>query len=117
MAASEGFRNAGFVCGLQSEARCLAAAGMHQRIGISGARTARAARRRCWPSRWTARTRRRGTTAVMGRERHGGQALRAVRRLHRLYLDYPTAFLVDATRTALDFGVTDIGRLETMTLR
>ncbi len=42
MAASEGFRNAGFVCGLQSEARCLAAAGMHQRIGISGARTARA---------------------------------------------------------------------------
>jgi hypothetical protein len=51
------------------------------------------------------------------RKRHGGQALRAVRRLHRLYLDYPTAFLVDATRTALDFGVTDIGRLETMTLR
>ncbi|MDP6591093.1 MAG: hypothetical protein QF666_16840 [Alphaproteobacteria bacterium] len=43
MAASEGFRNAGFICGLQSEARCLAAAGMHQRIGISGARTARAA--------------------------------------------------------------------------
>lgn len=51
------------------------------------------------------------------RKKHGGQALRAIRRLHRLYLDYPTAFLVDATRTALDFGVTDIGRLETMTLR
>ena len=43
MAVSQGFRNTGFVCGLQSEARCLAAAGIHERIALSGGRTARAA--------------------------------------------------------------------------
>ena len=42
MAASHGFRNSGLVCGLQSEARCLAEAGIGERIAISGARTARA---------------------------------------------------------------------------
>ena len=43
MAPSQGFRNTGFICGLQSEARCLAAAGIHQRVALSGARPARAA--------------------------------------------------------------------------
>ncbi|MDA1355015.1 MAG: hypothetical protein O3A94_01960 [Proteobacteria bacterium] len=42
MAAPDGFRNAGFICGLQDEARCLRASGIEQRIEISGARTARA---------------------------------------------------------------------------
>ena len=42
MAAPLGFRNAGFVCGMQNEARCLTAAGIEERIAISGARTARA---------------------------------------------------------------------------
>ncbi len=43
MAAPHGFRNTGFVCGLQNEARCLTAAGIEERIALSGARTARAA--------------------------------------------------------------------------
>ena len=43
MTASDGFHNAGFICGLQNEARCLTEAGIQQRIAISGARTARAA--------------------------------------------------------------------------
>ena len=42
MAAPYSFRNVGFVCGLQNEARCLTAAGIEERIAISGARTARA---------------------------------------------------------------------------
>lgn len=50
------------------------------------------------------------------RRRHGGQALRAVRRLHRLFLDYPTSYLVDAVRTALHFRLFDLGRIERMTL-
>lgn len=51
------------------------------------------------------------------RVRHGGSALRAIRRLHRLYLDYPTDALVKATRRALDHGLLDLGRLESMVLR
>jgi len=42
MAARYGFRNVGFICGLQNEARCLTAAGIDERIAISGAQTARA---------------------------------------------------------------------------
>ena len=42
MAPSDGFHNTGLICGLQNEARCLTAAGIQQRIAISGARTARA---------------------------------------------------------------------------
>ena len=43
MATPEGFHNAGFICGLQNEARCLTAAGVQLPIAVSGARTARAA--------------------------------------------------------------------------
>lgn len=50
------------------------------------------------------------------RRRHGGQALRAVRRLYRLFVDYPTSCLVEAVRTALHFRLYDIGRIERMTL-
>lgn len=51
------------------------------------------------------------------RKRHGGAAVRAIRRLHRLYLDYPTASLVAATRQAVTYGLCDLGRLESMVLR
>lgn len=50
------------------------------------------------------------------RKRHGGQALRAVRRLHRIYIDYPTHYLVEAVRAALHFRLYDLGRIERMTL-
>ena len=51
------------------------------------------------------------------RKRHGGGAVRAIRRLHRLFLDYPTESLVAAARRAVDHGLVDLGRLETMVLR
>jgi len=51
------------------------------------------------------------------RARHGGQALRTVRRLHRFYVEYPTEHLVDAVRDALRFGLLDLARIERMTLR
>lgn len=51
------------------------------------------------------------------RKRHGGQALRAVRRLHKMYLDYPTDVLVDAVGDALAFDLHDLGRIDQMVLR
>lgn len=51
------------------------------------------------------------------RKRHGGQALRAVRRLHKMYLDYPTDVLVAAVSEALAFDLCDLGRIEQMVLR
>jgi transposase len=51
------------------------------------------------------------------RERHGGQALRQVRILHRYYVDYPTEQLVSAAREALHFGLLELPRIEKMTLR
>lgn len=42
MAESQGFRNAAFVCGMESEARCLRAAGITGPIALSAARSARA---------------------------------------------------------------------------
>ena len=39
-----GFRNPGFVCGMHREAICLAAAGIKERVEISGANSARATR-------------------------------------------------------------------------
>jgi transposase len=51
------------------------------------------------------------------RKRHGGQALRAVRRLHKMYLDYPTDVLVAAVSEALTFDLHDLGRIEQMVLR
>lgn len=51
------------------------------------------------------------------RKHHGGQALRAVRRLHKMYLDYPTEVLVDAVTEARTFDLFDLGRIEQMVLR
>lgn len=58
-----------------------------------------------------------GTMADALRKRHGGQAIRAMRRLHTLYLDYPTEPLVAAVETALEFGLLDLQRLEAMVLQ
>ena len=51
------------------------------------------------------------------RKRHGGRAVRAVRRLHRIYLDYPTEAVVAAVDRALEFGLLDLNRIERMVLK
>ena len=51
------------------------------------------------------------------RRRHGGRAAKAVRRLHRIYLDYPTEPVVVAVARALEFGLLDLTRIEEMVLR
>jgi transposase len=50
------------------------------------------------------------------RQRHGGRAARSLRRLHRLYRDYPREPLLEAVHCALDYGLTDLARLERMVL-
>jgi transposase len=51
------------------------------------------------------------------RRAHGGRALRPLRTLNRLFLDYPTAPLREAIAEALRFGLTDLRRIERMVLR
>lgn len=51
------------------------------------------------------------------KKRHGGRAVRQIRELHRLFLDYPTAPLCEALRVALDYGLLDLARIEKMVLR
>lgn len=51
------------------------------------------------------------------RKRHGGRAVRPLRRLHRLFLDYPTEPLRRTVEQALAYGLTDVGRIERMLLR
>ena len=46
-----------------------------------------------------------------------GRAIRHVRILHRLYLDYPTEALRKAIAHALGYGLTDLGRLEKLLLK
>jgi hypothetical protein len=46
-----------------------------------------------------------------------GRAIRHVRTLHRLYLDYPTAALRQAIAPALGYGLTDLVRLEKLLLK
>ena len=50
------------------------------------------------------------------RRTHGGRAARALRDLHRLYVDYPTAVLVDAVRAAVQHQLCDVTRIERMVL-
>jgi len=47
---------------------------------------------------------------------HPGRAIRALRRLHQLYLDYPTDDLRAVIRRALDHRLYDLGRIEAMVL-
>lgn len=51
------------------------------------------------------------------RNRDGGRALKAVRRLYRMYLDYPTDVLVKALHDVEDFGLIDLSRIEKVVLR
>lgn len=46
-----------------------------------------------------------------------GRAVRHIRALHRLYLDYPTDALRKAIAQALSYGLTDLVRLEKMVLK
>lgn len=48
--------------------------------------------------------------------RHG-RSVRRIRRLHRMYLDYPTDALKNAVAEALTYGLCDLARIERMTLR
>ena len=50
-------------------------------------------------------------------KRHGGRAVRAVRRLHQLWNDYPIEALRGAVSSALEYGLIDLSRIETMVLR
>ncbi|HHH31649.1 MAG TPA: IS21 family transposase [Polyangiaceae bacterium] len=46
-----------------------------------------------------------------------GQATKAVRRLHRIWTDYPTETVREAISVALGHGLLDLGRIETMVLQ
>lgn len=48
---------------------------------------------------------------------HGGRAARLVRRLHRMFIEYPTEPFLAGVRTALEYGLLDLGRLERVVLR
>jgi hypothetical protein len=41
----------------------------------------------------------------------------AVRKLYRMFLDYPTSALRKAVETALEYGLTDLERIERMVLK
>jgi hypothetical protein len=51
------------------------------------------------------------------RKQSHGKPLWQIRKLYRFYLDYPTDCLRQAVRRALQFGLTDLDRIERMTLR
>ena len=51
------------------------------------------------------------------RAHHGGRAVRPIRRLHKMFLDYPTETLVAGVRTALEYGLLDLDRLERIVLQ
>lgn len=51
------------------------------------------------------------------RKRHGGRAVRPIRRLHRMFLEYPTDPLVAGVRQALEYGLLDLERIEHIVLR
>jgi transposase len=50
------------------------------------------------------------------KKRDGGRALKAVRRLHRMYIDYPTSKLVQVVREVEPFGLVDLVRIEKLVL-
>ena len=58
-----------------------------------------------------------GALVDLLRKRHGGQALRSVKRLHKIWLDYPTAAVVEAVTIAVRHGLIDLERIERMVLR
>lgn len=50
------------------------------------------------------------------RARHGGQARKAIRTLHRIWTDYPEDAVAPAIGRALEFGLLDLARIEKMVL-
>jgi len=65
----------------------------------------------------------RGVDPALGRlvdamkKRDGGRALKAVRRLYRLYLDYSTDALVRIAREVEGYGLLDLARIEKLLLK
>jgi hypothetical protein len=51
------------------------------------------------------------------KERGGRRAVRLIRQLHRMYLDYPAEPLIRAVVAALEHGLYDMERIERMVLR
>ena len=51
------------------------------------------------------------------KKRHGGRAVRPIRRLHAMFVSYPTAPLIDGVRQALEYGLLDLERIEHIVLR
>jgi hypothetical protein len=51
------------------------------------------------------------------RAQRGGQALKAIRRLRKIWLDYPNEAVETAVTRALEFGLVDLERIERMILR
>jgi transposase len=58
-----------------------------------------------------------GTMASLLKSRGGKRAVRSIRYLHRMYLDYPTEPLRRAVSAALEHGLYDMERIERMVLR
>jgi hypothetical protein len=50
------------------------------------------------------------------RVRHGGQALKSMRRLHRMWLEYPTEPFLDAIRRSVDHTLYELDRIERLIL-
>lgn len=51
------------------------------------------------------------------RKQHGGRAVQPIRRLYRLFVDYPEAELKGAVAIAMEHGLTDVRRIERIVLR
>jgi hypothetical protein len=51
------------------------------------------------------------------KKRYGGRGGKALKRLHKLFLDYPTEALVKAVSAALEHDLLDLGRIEQMVLK
>jgi hypothetical protein len=58
-----------------------------------------------------------GALLAQFKKQRPGAARRLIRRLHRLYLDYPDEPLLGAVREALHYGLLDVERIEKMVLR
>jgi transposase len=51
------------------------------------------------------------------RRHHGGHAVKAMRRLHRIWSEYPTEAVREAVSVALDYGLLDLERIERLVLQ
>jgi hypothetical protein len=64
----------------------------------------------------------RGVDPALGRlidavkKRDGGRALKAVRRLYRMYIDYATDALLHVVREVESYGLLDLARIEKLVL-